>query len=311
MHLLATTATSLDEIVEPVDLGQTPGDIVVASFAESDLTALAAAFAAERELLPSLRLTPLRDLRHPLSVDLWIDKVASHAKVIVLRLLGGVDWWRYGVEQLQALARARGIELALLPGEDRDDPRLAEASTLPAAELATLLAYFREGGEANLRALLRRLAGYAGARIDAPAPQSLPRLAAYWPGVGAVEVDQLIGRLADKCTSARRVHPPLEGEGRRALARRGGVNPPRNKPPPPDRLRRSTSPLQGEVKHAPSSPSSSIARRCLPPTLHRSMRCARRCLRAGSRRRRSSSRASKTRTPQNSCAVRSRSSIRR
>ena len=191
MHLLATTATSFDEIVEPVDLGQTPGDLVVASFAESDLTALAAAFAAERELLPSLRLTPLRELRHPLSVDLWIDKVASHAKVIVLRLLGGPDWWRYGVEQLQALARARGIALALLPGEDRDDPRLAEASTLPAAEIATLLAYFREGGEANLRALLRRLAGYAGMRLDAPAPQPLPRLAAYWPGLGTVSVEKL------------------------------------------------------------------------------------------------------------------------
>ena len=196
MHLLATTATSLDEIVEPVDLGQTPGDLVVASFAESDLTALAAAFAAEREALPSLRLTPLRELRHPLSVDLWIDRVASHAKVIVLQLLGGPDWWRYGVEQLQALARARGIALALLPGEDRDDPRLAEASTLPAAEIATLLAYFREGGEANLRALLRRLAGYAGMRLDAPAPQPLPRLAAYWPGVGTVGVEQLIERLS-------------------------------------------------------------------------------------------------------------------
>ena len=196
MHLLATTATSLDEIVEPVDLGQTPGDIVVASFAESDLTALAAAFAAERKSLPSLRLTPLRDLRHPLSVDLWIDKVACHAKVIVLQLLGGVDWWRYGVEQLHALARARGIVLALLPGEDRDDQRLAEASTLPTAEIATLLAYFREGGEANLRALLRRLAGYAGVRIDAPAPQPLPRLAAYWPSVGAVGVEELIGRLS-------------------------------------------------------------------------------------------------------------------
>jgi cobaltochelatase CobN len=192
MHLLATTATSLDEIVEPVDLGQTPGDIVVASFAESDLAALASAFAAEREVLPSLRLTPLRELRHPLSVDLWIDKVASHAKVIVLRLLGGVDWWRYGVEQLAAMARTRRIALALLPGEDRDDPRLAEASTLPAAELATLLAYFRQGGEANLRALLRRLAAHAGVALDAPAPQPLPRLAAYWPGVGAIGVEELI-----------------------------------------------------------------------------------------------------------------------
>jgi cobaltochelatase CobN len=196
MHLLATTATSLDEIVEPVDLGQTRGDIVVASFAESDLAALAAAFTAERELLPSLRLTALRELRHPLSIDLWIDKVASQAKVIVLRLLGGLDWWRYGVDQLETLARARGIALALLPGEDRDDPRLAEASTLPPAELATLLAYFREGGEANLRALLRRLAGYAGAPLDTPAPQPLPRLAAYWPGAGTVGVEELIETLS-------------------------------------------------------------------------------------------------------------------
>ncbi len=192
MHLLATTATSLDEIVEPVDLGQSPGDIVVASFAESDLAALAAAWAAERDAVPSLRLTPLRELRHPLSIDLWIDKVASHAKVIVLRLLGGLDWWRYGVEQLAALARTRGIALALLPGEDRDDPRLAEASTLPAAELGTLLAYFREGGEANLRALLRRLAGHAGVALDVLAPQPLPRLAAYWPGQGTVGVEELI-----------------------------------------------------------------------------------------------------------------------
>src|ERR1700749_2385968 len=136
MHLLATTATNLDEIVEPVDLEQTPGDIVVGSFAESDLAALAAAWAAERDVVPSLRLTPLRELRHPLSVDLWIDKVASHAKVIVLRLLGGFDWWRYGVEQLGAVARERDIALALLPGEDHDDPRLIEASTLPAAELS-------------------------------------------------------------------------------------------------------------------------------------------------------------------------------
>ena len=49
MHLLATTSTSFDDIVEPVDLGQSPGDVVVLSFADSDLAALAAAWAAERE----------------------------------------------------------------------------------------------------------------------------------------------------------------------------------------------------------------------------------------------------------------------
>src|SRR6516164_7562567 len=112
MHLLATSSASLDDIVEPVDLGQPPGDIAVLSFADSDLSGLAAAWARDRETLPSVRLAHLRELRHPMSVDLWIDRVGRHAKVILVRLLGGLDWWRYGVEQLSATAREYGVALA-------------------------------------------------------------------------------------------------------------------------------------------------------------------------------------------------------
>src|ERR1700731_681564 len=100
MHLANTTSATLDEIVEPVDLGQSPGDVVVLSFADSDLAGLAAAWEQERDALPSMRFAHLRDLRHPMSVDLWIGRVAAHAKVIVVRLLGGQDWWSYGVERL-------------------------------------------------------------------------------------------------------------------------------------------------------------------------------------------------------------------
>ena len=53
MHLLTTTSTNLDEIVEAVDLGQLPADIVVLSFADSDLAGVAAAWEAERAALPS------------------------------------------------------------------------------------------------------------------------------------------------------------------------------------------------------------------------------------------------------------------
>jgi cobaltochelatase CobN len=196
MHLLQTGSVGLDDLVEPVDLGQTPGDIVVLSFADSDLSGLAAAYAAEKDQLPSLRLAHLRDLRHPMSVDLWIDQVARHAKVIVVRLLGGLDWWRYGVEALSGMARERSIALAVLPGEDRADPRLDKASTLSPDELALLLAFFREGGRENLRALLRRLAAHAGADLDAAQPQAVPRQAGYLPGEGAVSLDELAAALA-------------------------------------------------------------------------------------------------------------------
>jgi cobaltochelatase CobN len=190
MHLLQTSSTTFDDIVEPADLGQTPGDIVVLSFADSDLAGLAAAYAADKDVLPSLRFAHLRDLRHPMSIDLWIDKCARHSKVIVVRLLGGLDWWRYGVEALGAMAREQGIALAVLPGEDRDDPRLAEASTLPPDELAALLAYFREGGLANLRGLLRRLATHAGVLLPGIEPEPLPRMGLYLSR-GAISLDRL------------------------------------------------------------------------------------------------------------------------
>ena len=191
MHLLAASSTSLDEIVEPIDLGQTPADILILSFADTDLAGLAAAWALDREVLPSVRLAHLRDLRHPMSVDLWLDRVARRAKVILVRLLGGLDWWRYGVEQLSALAREGGIALALLPGEDRDDPRLAEASTIPAHELAVLIDYFRAGGRENLRALFKHLAQYAGVPVQAPVARALPQLAGYLPDEGAVSLDRV------------------------------------------------------------------------------------------------------------------------
>jgi len=189
MHLLATATTTLDEIGQPIDLAQPPGDLVVLSFADSDLRGLAAAWALERHVVPSLRLASLKDLRHPMSVDLWIERVATHAKVILVRLLGGLDWWRYGIEQLSSLARERGIALAVLPGEDRDDRRLAEYSTLPLDELDRLLGFFREGGSQNLRSLLRQLARRAGVPLEAAEPQPMARMTAYLPGDGAVDLD--------------------------------------------------------------------------------------------------------------------------
>ncbi|HEX2939807.1 MAG TPA: cobaltochelatase subunit CobN, partial [Rhodopila sp.] len=165
MHILATSAATLEEMATPVDLRQAAAPMVVLSFTDSDLSGLAAAWAAERDVLPDLRLAPLRALRHPMSVDLWLDRTGAGARVIMLRLLGGLDWWRYGAERLAEMARARGIALAVLPGEDRDDPALFAMGTIPAGEQASLLAYWRAGGPANLRSLLRRMAGYAGRNL--------------------------------------------------------------------------------------------------------------------------------------------------
>ena len=124
------------------DLGQTAADVVVMSFSDADLGALAGAWQgmapAPGLQRPALRLASLGRLRHPMSVDLWVDRVGAHARVILVRLLGGYDWWAYGCDRLAALARERGIALALLPGECREhDARLAALQVVSAETGAT------------------------------------------------------------------------------------------------------------------------------------------------------------------------------
>ena len=209
MHILTTTSASLDDLAEPVDLRQTPADIVALSFTDSDLAGLAAAWKTDADRLPSMRLAALRDLRHPMSVDLWIDSVARHAKIILVRILGGYDWWRYGCDQLASTARARGIKLALLPGECRDeDLRLIEASTLSREELDGLLDYFREGGPANMSALVQKLARLAGAKSTVTAPVAVPKAGFYEPGRGVVD-DLDVVRMSKNGSDPSHVYAPV------------------------------------------------------------------------------------------------------
>ncbi|MGI6244574.1 MAG: cobaltochelatase subunit CobN [Pseudochelatococcus sp.] len=200
MHLLATTSASLDDLIEPVDLGQSPAPMAALSLTDSDLAGLAAAWRRAGDAVPALRLAHLRDLRHPMSVDLWIERIARHARVVVARVLGGYDWWRYGCDRLAAVAREHAIALALLPGECRaDDERLAALSTVPPQERAALLACFREGGPDNLRALVRRMAALAGAAVAAPEARPVARAGFYLPGEGIVPLARFrpLGAEAD------------------------------------------------------------------------------------------------------------------
>ena len=100
------------------------------------------------------RLASLAMLKHPYSVDLYLEKIAAKARFVLVRLLGGLDYWRYGVEELFAAARKNGFALAIVPGDSRPDPRLDQCSTLPKALLEKIWATFEAGGEANIRNLL-------------------------------------------------------------------------------------------------------------------------------------------------------------
>jgi cobaltochelatase CobN len=174
MHVPRIETRTLDETVEAVDLGQTPADVVFLSFSDSDLSALVRAYDAVPEPKPSLRIASLAALRHPFSVDLYLERVCARAKLVVARVLGGADYWRYGVDELRALARRSDVKLALLPGDRRSDARLDEASTLESGAVERIWRYFDEGGPDNMAACLAFLASEIGGAASAqpPAPAS-------------------------------------------------------------------------------------------------------------------------------------------
>jgi cobaltochelatase CobN len=159
MHVLRIDSHSIDGTAEAVDLGQTPAEIVALSFTDTDLSLLAAAWDAGKAAFPTLRLANLAALRHPYSVDLYAEKVLSRARFVLVRLLGGMDYWRYGVDELAGLARQRGIRLAIVAGDQHHDPRLDAASTLPADVLRRIWGFFAAGGADNAGACLNLIAG--------------------------------------------------------------------------------------------------------------------------------------------------------
>jgi len=137
MHVVFRESHGLEETETPFDLGQSPADLVVLSFSDSDLGAFAQGWhrgGGTEGHLPTLRLANLVALKHPLSVDTYVDQTLSGAKGILIRLIGGVPYWAYGLQQVRALAEAKGIALAVLPADGRADTRLDALSLIHISE---------------------------------------------------------------------------------------------------------------------------------------------------------------------------------
>ncbi|ALR19703.1 cobaltochelatase subunit CobN [Sphingobium baderi] len=190
MHVIFRETHGMEETAVPQDLGQQPADLVVLSFSDSDLGAFAAAWHGARavnEDVPSLRLANLSALMHPLSVDTYVERTLSGAKAILIRLIGGMPYWSYGLQQVEALAREHRIALAVLPGDGRPDERLDAVSTLPVPVLRELARLCDTGGERAARAALVELAR-AARLVDLPASASeaLPEAGGWHPEHGVV-----------------------------------------------------------------------------------------------------------------------------
>lgn len=165
MHVVFRESHGLEDNEAPFDPGQTPADLVVLSFSDSDLGAFAAGWhrgGGKEGKLPSLRLCNLVALRHPASVDNYVEQTLAGARGILIRLIGGENYWPYGIMQVQDFARRHDIALAILPADGREDPSLDGHSTLPVSTLRRLSHLCDAGGAVAAQAALAQLALAAG-----------------------------------------------------------------------------------------------------------------------------------------------------
>lgn len=187
MHVIFRETQGLDAAEAPYDPAQDPAELVVLSFSDSDLGAFAAGWQRAARALPSLRLQNIVALKHPVSVDTYVERTLSGAKAILIRLIGGEAYWPYGIASVQDLARRKGIALAVLPADGRPDPSLDALSTLPVSTLRRLQTLCDTGGAVAAQAALAQLALAAGLYAGpVPGDKRLPDMGFYDPDQGVL-----------------------------------------------------------------------------------------------------------------------------
>ena len=217
MHLLAATPGAIDDGTEPVDLGQTPADVVMISAADTELAALSEA-RSEMDAPPTLRLASLMHLKHPMSVDLHLDNCATKSRLVVVRLLGGAGYWRYGFEQFAARLAEADVPVAFLPGDDKPDVELREFSTVSAENYGALWSYLVEGGAENSQNFLSYCRHMLDGTEEPNPARPLLRAGVYWPGTGVADLDT----ARENWTDGAPVVPLIFY---RALVQGAGLNP--------------------------------------------------------------------------------------
>jgi len=184
MHLLQAQPGAIEDGTEAVDLAQSPADVIFLTAADTEIAAIAAARAELGESAPTIRAANLSFLKHPMSVDLFVEQTVRGSRMVVGRFLGGVGYWSYAIEEIGRICGEQGIAFAALPGDDRADGELEAISTTGEAETAALWRYLAEGGPANARHFLLACRALLDGGESPPPPKPLPRAGLHAPGLG-------------------------------------------------------------------------------------------------------------------------------
>jgi cobaltochelatase CobN len=169
-------------------IAQDPADIVLLTAADTEVLTWSAAAAGLPEVFPSVRALNIDRLRAEPVFDAYLDDVLQESRVLVVRVLGGLGYWREHLEQIRLLALSHDLALVCLPGDAVPDAELAALCTVPLAVADTIFRYCIEGGVGNAAAMLRFVSDtLLGTAFGYEPPRPLPEVGVYHPdGAGVL-----------------------------------------------------------------------------------------------------------------------------
>jgi cobaltochelatase CobN len=167
-----------------------PTPIVILTAADTEIQTLAVAVEQLPPDFPAIGVVNLLQLQHQFAIDTYAETVLSQARVIVVRLLGGTAYWRYGLEVVEGTAKQTGAKLIVIPGDDRPDPNLISHSNISIGEVNKFWQYWIEGGSNNYVQMLRAIAcNLLSIDYFYTLPQPVPRIGVYQPTRNLTDVD--------------------------------------------------------------------------------------------------------------------------
>lgn len=164
--------------------------ILVVTSADTEILTAQRALDRVPDEFPTVRLANTARWQSRGDIESFFADTDSDPDVIVVRVLGGKQYFDEGLDLLSDLAQTQNIPLIVVPGTRELDPELTSISTASPKEIGTIFEYFSHGGVQNYEHLFRYLADrYLVGEYSYEPPEPLPWHGLYHPDLDAVEQD--------------------------------------------------------------------------------------------------------------------------
>mgnify|MGYP003387867369 CR=1 FL=1 len=140
MHIVTSKSHQSKNHEKTLNRSQDSADIIFLSSADTEISLLSKSVRRVSKY-PSIRLTNVLNLAEHKSIDAYISKTVSKAKIVIIRILGGKSYWNYGVDKLVEDQIKKKYEIIFFPGDDKFDEQLYALSSINGSQYKELWSY--------------------------------------------------------------------------------------------------------------------------------------------------------------------------